>query len=161
VLAVIYLDTSVALAELFAEDRRPAPEFWRGEIVSSRLLEYELWTRVHGRKASSSHGEAVREILASVEFVELAPMVLARAVEPLPVGVRTLEVRTLEVRTLEVRTLEVRTLEVRTLEVRTLAAMHLATALFLAERRQGVKIATYDERMRGAARAVGLGVVEV
>jgi predicted nucleic acid-binding protein len=133
---VIYLDTSVALAELFAEDRRPAPEFWRGEIVSSRLLEYELWTRVHGRKASSSHGEAVREILASVAFVELAPMVLARAVEPFPVGVRTLEVRTL-------------------------AAMHLATALFLAERRQGVKVATYDERMGAAARAVGLGVVEV
>ena len=128
---MIYLDTSVALAELFAEDRRPAPEFWKGEIVSSRLLEYELWTRVHGRKASSSHGEAVQEILASVAFVELVPMVLARAVEPFPVGVRTLD------------------------------AMHLATALFLAERRQGVKVASYDERMGAAARAVGLGVVEV
>ena len=133
---MIYLDTSVALAELFAEDRRPAAEFWRGELVSSRLLEYELWTRVHGRKAAASHGEAVREILGAVAFVELAPTVLARAVEPFPMAVRTLEVRTL-------------------------VAMHLATALFLAERRQGVKIATYDERMRGAARAVGLGVVEV
>jgi predicted nucleic acid-binding protein len=128
---VIYLDTSVALAELFAEDRRPAAEFWTGELVSSRLLEYELWTRVHGRKAAASHGEAVREILGAVAFVELAPTVLARAVEPFPMAVRTLD------------------------------AMHLATALFLAERRQGVKIATYDERMRGAARAVGLGVVEV
>ena len=128
---MIYLDTSVALAELFAEDRRPAAEFWRGELVSSRLLEYELWTRVHGRKAAASHGEAVREILGAVAFVELAPTVLARAVEPFPMAVRTLD------------------------------ATHLATALFLAERRQGVKIATYDERMRGAARAVGLGVVEV
>jgi len=133
---VIYLDTSVALAELFAEDRRPASEFWKGELVSSRLLEYELWTRVHGRRAAASHGEAVREILAAVAFVELAPTVLARAIEPFPVTVRTLEVRTL-------------------------AAMHLATALFLAERRQGVTVATYDERMRAAARAVGLGVVEV
>ena len=128
---MIYLDTSVALAELFAEDRRPAAEFWRGELVSSRLLEYELWTRVHGRKAAASHGEAVREILGAVAFVELAPTVLARAVEPFPMAVRTLD------------------------------AMHLATALFLAERRQGLKIATYDERMRGAARAVGLGLVEM
>jgi predicted nucleic acid-binding protein len=128
---VIYLDTSVALAELFAEDRRPAAEFWRGELVSSRLLEYELWTRVNGRKAAASHGEAVREILGAVAFVELAPTVLARAVEPFPMAVRTLD------------------------------AMHLATALFLAERRQGLKVATYDERMRGAARAVGLGLVEV
>jgi hypothetical protein len=36
---VIYLDTSVVLAELFAEDRRPRPEFWMGQLVSSRLLE--------------------------------------------------------------------------------------------------------------------------
>jgi len=66
-----------------------------------------------------------------VAFVELAPTVLERAVEPFPVPVRTLD------------------------------AMHLATALFLAGRRQGVKVATYDERMRGAARAAGLGVVDM
>ena len=128
---MIYLDTSVALAELFAEDRRPAPGFWKGQLVSSRLLEYELWTRVHGRRAAATHGEAVREVLASVAFVEMAPTVLARAVEPFPVPVRTLD------------------------------AMHLATALFLAERRQDVVVATYDERMRAAARAVGLGLAEV
>lgn len=128
---MIYLDTSVALAELFAEDRRPAPGFWKGQLVSSRLLEYELWTRVHGRRAAATHGEAVREVLASVAFVEMAPTVLARAVEPFPVPVRTLD------------------------------AMHLATALFLAERRQDVVVATYDERMRAAARAVGLGLAEL
>jgi len=128
---VIYLDISVALAELFAEDRRPAPGFWKGQLVSSRLLEYELWTRVHGRRAAATHGEAVREVLASVAFVEMAPTVLARAVEPFPV------------------------------EGRTLDAMHLATALFLAERRQDVVVATYDERMRAAARAVGLGLAPV
>jgi len=128
---VIYLDISVALAELFAEDRRPAPGFWKGQLVSSRLLEYELWTRVHGRRAAATHGEAVREVLASVAFVEMAPTVLARAVEPFPVPVRTLD------------------------------AMHLATALFLAERRQDVVVATYDERMRAAARAVGLGLAPV
>ena len=61
----------------------------------------------------------------------MAPTVLARAVEPFPVPVRTLD------------------------------AMHLATALFLAERRQDVVVATYDERMRAAARAVGLGLAPV
>jgi predicted nucleic acid-binding protein len=128
---VIYLDTSVVLAELFAEDRRPRPEFWMGQLVSSRLLEYEVWTRVHARRAATTHGDAVREILGAVAIVEMAPTVLARAVEPFPVPVRTLD------------------------------AMHLATALFLAERRQRVDVATYDERMTRAARALGLRVSEI
>jgi predicted nucleic acid-binding protein len=126
---VIYLDTSVALAELFAEDRRPPPSFWKGHLVSSRLLEYELWTRVQARHAGASHREATREILGAVAFVEMAPTVLARAVEPFPVPVRTLD------------------------------ALHLATALFLAVRRQKIKVATYDDRMAKSARAVGLDVV--
>ena len=125
-----YLDTSVVLAELFAEDRRPRPEFWKGPLVASRLLEYETWTRVHGRGSAGTHGEAVREILGSVAFVELAPTVLARATEPFPVPVRTLD------------------------------AIHLATALFLIGQRQRVELATYDERMARAAKALGLSVVE-
>jgi predicted nucleic acid-binding protein len=127
---VTYLDTSVVLAELFAEDRRPPPPFWKGRLVSSRLLEHEVWTRVHARRAAATHGEAVREILGAVAFVELAPTVLARAVEPFPGPVRTLD------------------------------AMHLATAMFLVERRQKVEVATYDGRMARAARELGLGVVE-
>jgi hypothetical protein len=51
---VIYVDTSVALAELFAEDRRPPPDFWKGQLVSSRLLEYELWTRIQARHAGAT-----------------------------------------------------------------------------------------------------------
>jgi len=128
---VIYLDTSVALAELFAEDRRPAAMLWEGALISSRLLEYEIWTRVHGRRATRSHGEAVREILARVSIVELAQPVLARAIEPFPVAVRTLD------------------------------ALHLSTALFLAERHQDVSVAAYDDRMRRAAAAVGLPLAKV
>jgi len=128
---VIYLDTSVALAELFAEDRRPPAAFWEGALVSSRLLEYEVWTRVHGRRAARSHGEAAREILSRVALVELAPPVLARALEPFPPGVRTLD------------------------------ALHLSTALFLAGRSQEVSLATYDDRLRRAAEAAGVVVAEV
>jgi len=126
---VIYLDTSVALAELLAEDRRPRPSLWEEPLASSRLLEYELWTRLHARRAGRSHGDAARELLSRLAFVELAPPVLARALEPFPRPVRTLD------------------------------ALHLATALFLRERRQEVELATYDERMAEAARAVGIRLV--
>jgi hypothetical protein len=39
---VIYLDTSVALAEILAEDRKPPESLWAETLVASRLLEYEL-----------------------------------------------------------------------------------------------------------------------
>lgn len=121
-----YVDTSVALAELFAEDRRPPIAFWAGALVSSRLLEYELWVRLHARRAAGSHRDAARELLSRVALVELAPPVLARALEPFPVPLRTLD------------------------------AFHLATALFLAQRRQPIEVAAYDSRMLSGAEALGL-----
>ncbi len=128
---MIYLDASVVLAELFAEDRRPSPGFWKNPFVSSRLLEYEIWTRFHASGAAARHGEAVRQLLSAVSFLELAPTVLARTVDPFPAPVRTLD------------------------------ALHLATALYFAERqRKRLEVATYDLRMAAAARAVGLEVVE-
>jgi hypothetical protein len=39
---VIYLDTSVALAHLLAEDRELPPVLWTEPLISSRLLEYEI-----------------------------------------------------------------------------------------------------------------------
>jgi hypothetical protein len=123
---LIYLDTSVALAELFAEDRKAPDELWSEPLISSRLLEYELWTRVNARAAAHTHGDGVREILARVSLVELVPSVLTRALEPFPISVRTLD------------------------------ALHLATAHYLAATRQRVTIATFDDRMRRAALALGL-----
>ncbi len=125
---MIYLDTSVALATLFVEDRRPREALWREPLVSSRLLEYELWTRVNARGAAKTHGDAVRDVLARISLVELAPTVLARALDPFPAPVRTLD------------------------------ALHLATAAFLLESRQRVELATYDGRMRVAASAMGIPV---
>jgi predicted nucleic acid-binding protein len=128
---MIYLDTSVALAQLFAEDRRPPDSLWREPLVSSRLLEYELWTRVNARSAARSHSDAVRDILARVSLVELAPTVLARALEPFPAPVRTLD------------------------------ALHLATVAYLRSMRQPVALATYDDRMRTCAERMGLDLAEV
>ncbi len=54
---MIYVDSSVALAHLLAEDRSPPESFWQGELISSRLLEYEVWTRIHAGKLLPTHGE--------------------------------------------------------------------------------------------------------
>jgi hypothetical protein len=70
---VIYLDTSVALAHLLAEDRRVPDALWAETLVSSRVLEYELWNRIHARGLTKSHGEAVRELLRASPCVSCFP----------------------------------------------------------------------------------------
>lgn len=125
---MIYLDTSVALAQLFAEDRCPPTDLWAESLVSSRLLEYELWIRVNARGLARSHGEAARNLLDRVAFLELAAPVLARALDPFPIVVRTLD------------------------------ALHLASVEFLRAQGQQLEIATYDARMLTAASALGIAV---
>ena len=128
---MIYLDTSVVLAQLLAEDRQPPEELWRQPLVSSRLLEYELWTRLHAGKLAESHGEDARAFLARLAFVELAVPVLARALEPWPLPVGTLD------------------------------ALHLATIAFLREQGQTVLLASYDDRQVAVARALGLELADL
>lgn len=125
---MIYLDTSVALAHLLSEDRRPSDELWTQPLVSSRLLEYELWTRIHARDLSGSHGDMVRELLGRVSVLELIGEVLGRAREPFPVAVRTLD------------------------------ALHLASIHFLHRQSVRLALATYDARMLRAAEALELAV---
>ena len=76
---MIYLDSSVALAHLLVEDRVPPAALWGEPLVSSRLLEYELWTRIHARRLGLSHGDMVRALLGRVALLEFAAPVLARA----------------------------------------------------------------------------------
>ena len=59
--------------------------------MSSRLLEYELWTRIHAMDLTRSHGDAARMLLARLAWLELHPRVLERALLPFPVPVRTLD----------------------------------------------------------------------
>jgi predicted nucleic acid-binding protein len=125
---MIYLDTSVALAHLMAEDRRPPDELWQNTVASSRLLEYELWTRLHARGLAKSHGEAARGLIARVALLELAPTVLARALDAFPTPVRTLD------------------------------AIHLASADFLRGQQQSVALASYDDRMLEAAEHMGIAI---
>jgi predicted nucleic acid-binding protein len=123
---LIYLDTSVALAHLLAEDRAPPSSLWQQSLIASRLLEHETWTRLHAHGLGRSHAEEARSLIGRVALVELAPPILARALDPFPIAVRTLD------------------------------ALHLATIEFLRTRGQIVELATYDERLLAAARALGI-----
>lgn len=123
---MIYVDTSVVLAELLAEDARPPQALWRQPLISSRLLEYEMWTRLHARRLSASHGDAARALLSRIALLELVAPVLTRALEPFPSPVRTLD------------------------------ALHLASAEFLSERQPAIRLASYDLRLTEAAAAIGL-----
>ena len=62
---MIYLDTSVALAHLLSEDRNPPSRLWDEDLVSSRLLEYELWMRIHAKRLGDTHGDGVRALVGA------------------------------------------------------------------------------------------------
>ena len=99
--------------------------------MASRLLEYELWVRLHALDLMATHGEAARTVLERVAILELIAPVLERAVAPFPAPVRTLD------------------------------ALHLASADFLRQQGVAVRVATYDQRLFGAARAMGLGTYDL
>jgi predicted nucleic acid-binding protein len=86
---VIYVDTSVVLAHLLAEDRHPPASLWDEVLVASELVEYETWVRLNRATLAESHGPAARATLGRVRLITLAPVVLERAKEPFPVPVRT------------------------------------------------------------------------
>jgi hypothetical protein len=44
----------------------PSAILWEEELFSSRLLEYEVWTRIHARGLSATHSEAARNLLDRV-----------------------------------------------------------------------------------------------
>ncbi|MFL5800116.1 MAG: PIN domain-containing protein [Actinomycetota bacterium] len=129
---MIYVDASVALARLFAEDVRPPETLWdEPALASSRLLEYELWTRVNARGSGETLRVVIEEMLGRLSFLELSPPVLAWALDPLPLPVRTLD------------------------------ALHLSTIEYLRNRGQQVELASYDRRMSGAAEALGIPLVDL
>lgn len=88
---MIYVDTSVVLAQILSEDQAPPEAFWRESLVSSRLLEYETWNRLHAHDASTSHGAVARALLAELSFLELSHLVLSRALDAFPVPKRALD----------------------------------------------------------------------
>lgn len=127
---MIYLDTSVVLARLFAEDRSPPDAFWSQTFVASRLLEFEVFNRVHARGAASTHGGDARRLVDRVNLLEMSAEVLGRALLPFPQPVRTLD------------------------------ALHLATMVFLRSRGLVPALATYDQRLAAAAVGEGFALAD-
>lgn len=122
---MIYLDASALLAQLLAEDRHPRAELWTETLVSSRLLEYEVWNRINSLGLVKSHRAAVEAATGRLAFLELNRHVLTRATEPFPKPVRTLD------------------------------ALHLASMDFLRAQGQRIELASYDHRLNAAARDLG------
>ena len=128
---MIYLDSSVALAYLLGEDRTPPLFLWRSPLASSRLLQFEVWNRIHARGLTGTHSALVELLLKRITFLEMVAPVLHRALHPFPSQVRTLD------------------------------ALHLASAEFLRGQGEAVTIASYDTRLVTAARQLGFDIADV
>ena len=69
---MIYVDSSVLLADLFAEPRSPPETLWDEDLASSRLLVYEVWNRINAHGLMISHGDRARGLLARVNLTEMS-----------------------------------------------------------------------------------------
>jgi hypothetical protein len=127
---VIYLDSSVVLAQLFGEQRTLPLAVGDEYLTSSQLLQYEVWNRIHARGLMGSHSHITQGLLNRVTLLALSPPILARALEPFPVAVRTLD------------------------------ALHLASIEYLRQREQEIMLATFDRRLLAGALALGISIYD-
>lgn len=128
---MIYLDTSVALAHILAEDRHPSIELMDAPLISSRLLEYELFTALSAQGRRESHLRHAEALLQRVAMVELDRPILERVKQPFPRPLRTLD------------------------------ALHVSTFDYLRRLGQPIALASYDHRMLDVSRALAFDVVEL
>ncbi len=125
---MIYLDSSVLLAAVLAEDRQPQRRFWDQELTASWLTVYEVWNRMFARHAAESDRNEVARVLRMIPLIDLAPSTLARALVPFPIVVKTLD------------------------------GLHLATMDCVRSTGSTVQLATYDRRLAQAAEAMGFAL---
>ena len=125
---MIYLDSSVASAYLFVEGRLPPTTIWHESLVSSRLLQYEVWNRIHDRRLAASHADQAKALVSRVTLIDLLPRIVERALEPFPMPIGTLD------------------------------GLHMATIEFLRSDAQDIELASYDRRLIDCARAYGVPI---
>ncbi len=133
-----YLDSSVALRIILGAPGA-LPDFRHLEhVVTSALMEVECLRTLDrlrlveqvAPEEIAQRRETVYELVDRVDVVALTPAVLSRASQSLPVALKTLD------------------------------ALHLATAMLWRENEgSDLEIATHDEALAMAARAVGFRVV--
>ena len=78
----------------------------------------------------ASYANQAKAILSGIDLIELTPVVLARALQPFPISVRTLD------------------------------ALHLATVEFLRGRHYEVLFASFDQPLLRVARALDMPIYE-
>jgi hypothetical protein len=101
---------------------------WQQSLTSSALLEHELWNRVNALGQSDLLGDEVRALLNRASLVEMDRPALARALDPWPSPIRTLD------------------------------GLHLSTMAFLLQQGEAIELASYDNRLLGAAQALGIPI---
>jgi predicted nucleic acid-binding protein len=134
---VVYVDTSVLLRVVLGERGRLRAWARIVKPASSELIRVEcLRTLDRARLAGlleddevAEKRQAVEDLLASFDLVTLDRRVLRRAAEPLPTTLGTLD------------------------------ALHLASAMALRTRIPELRLATHDQTLAVAARAVGFTLV--
>ena len=124
----VYVDTSVVLAHILAEDATPPCDMWDESLISSRLLEYETWNRLRARGCAETHGHLADGMLRLIAFLELVEPVVGSAARRIEVGLRTLD------------------------------ALHLASMLWLVGQGVELRLASYDRRLSAAADAHGVSL---
>jgi hypothetical protein len=127
---LIYLDSSVVLADLFTERRNVSDSFWREDLVSSRLLEYEVWNRIHARDLARAKGERAKFLINQIDLIDMTPAVLARALKPFSISLRTLD------------------------------SLHVASLEYLHAKDRLMVLASYDKRMVAAAESLDIQLYE-
>ncbi len=131
---VAYLDSSVVLRHILLgeEPIRHALEF--PQVVSSELLEIECRRVLHrcrlaGELTDESMAtarERLDAVLGGVDLLEMTKPIKQRAMDPFPVSVRTLD------------------------------ALHVSTALMVADTTDGLSLFSHDRAMNLCARSLGL-----
>ena len=131
---VAYLDSSVVLRHILLgeEPIRHALEF--PQVVSSELLEIECRRVLHRYRLAGELTDesmaAVRgrldAVLGGVDLLEMTKPIKQRAMDPFPVSVRTLD------------------------------ALHVSTALMVADTTDGLSLFSHDRGMNLWARSLGL-----
>lgn len=126
---MIYVDSSVVLATVLQEERRPDDQFWQAPRVASRLMELEVRVRATDWPQSADSDHDLNELLSRVKFVEIDRESVGLLYENPPRAVRTLD------------------------------AIHLATLSFLNSGPNSIPLATYDRRLALAAESLGFTVI--
>lgn len=133
---MVYVDTSVILRWLLDEPGQVDPKVI-DEPVTSALAEVEVFrtldrlrlrASLEPEKLAALHASA-HDLMARFHIVQVSPAILARAAQPFPTPLGTLD------------------------------AMHLATVLLWREQRPGdLTVATHDKELALAATACGFAV---